>query len=174
MKTLTMLEHDRHLCVARHPGEMTRRGLAAALLFACGSTAAIAGQTLHVVERPTTDTVIHVNGEADSVGDKLVFANPVFDATNTRRVGTAQGSCVSVVVGKTWQCLFELVIGADWLVLEGAFTDTKGDLQFAILGGVGKYLGATGVMKARVRDSKRLPNGSASAYDMIIEIRQTR
>lgn len=140
------------------------------LLFAYGSTAAIAGQTLHIVERPTTDTVIHVNGEAASVGDKLVFANPVFDATNTRRVGTAQGSCVSVIAGKTWECLFELVIGNDWLVLEGAFADTA-DLQFAILGGAGKYVGAKGVMKARVRDPKPLPNGSASAYDMIIDIR---
>jgi hypothetical protein len=164
-----MLEDDRHVCIARRFDEITRRGLAV-LLFACGSTAAIAGETLHVVERPTTDTVIHVKGEADSLGDKLVFANPVFDVTNTRRVGTAQGSCVSVVVGKTWECLFELIIGNDWLVLEGAFADTTGDLQFAILGGAGKYVGAKGVMKAHVRDPKRLPNGSASAYDMIIEI----
>ncbi len=140
------------------------------LLFACGGTAAIAGETLHVVERPITDTVIHAKGEADSLGDKLVFANPVFDATNTRQVGTAQGSCVSVVVGKTWECLFELIVGNDRLVLAGAFADT-GDLQFAILGGVGKYVGAHGEMTARVRDPKRLPNGSASAYDMFIEIR---
>lgn len=169
MKRQMMLEGDGQVCIARRFGEIIRRGLAV-LLFACGSTAAIAGETLHVVERPTTDTVIHVKGEADSLGDKLVFSNPVFDATNTRRVGTAQGSCVRVVVGKTWECLFELVIGNDWLVLEGAFNDT-GDLQFAILGGAGKYVGAKGVMTARVRDPKLLPNGSASAYDMIIEIR---
>jgi allene oxide cyclase len=150
---------------------MTRRGLAAVLLFACGCTAAIADPTLHVVERPTTDTVIHVNSGADSIGDRLVFANPLFDATNTQRVGTAQGSCVSVVAGKTWECLFQLVIGNDWLVFEGSFADTTGDIQFAILGGAGKYVGAKGLMKARVRDPKLLPNGSVSAYDMIIEIR---
>src|SRR5580700_8867424 len=78
------------------------RLFAAALAISSGPQVALAGETLHLVERELTNTTIHLGakGEPDSVGDMIVFANPIFDATNKHQLGIVQGNCVRVVVGK--------------------------------------------------------------------------
>ena len=107
-----------------------------------------------VVERAVTDTVIDLEPEGDSSGDQLVFANPVFNRTNSDRVGRNQGSCVRTVVGKAWQCSFTTLLAKGSLVVEGPFYDAR-DSVFAITGGTGIYSRARGVMHLHALDVSR-------------------
>jgi hypothetical protein len=52
---------------------------------------ALAGERLPLVERALSDTITHVGGKDDSVGNLLTFANPVFDAANKTQIGSDQG-----------------------------------------------------------------------------------
>jgi allene oxide cyclase len=118
----------------------------------------LAGQSLHVVEHALTDAVLHLGKQADSVGDLLTFANPVFDAANKLQIGTDQGYCVRVVVGKSWECFWTLSLKDGQITVEGPFADS-GDSLMAITGGTGHFAGAKGAMKLHPRDAK------GSAYD---------
>lgn len=146
--------------------------LLASLGLVGGVASAVAGETLHVVEREAADTTIHLGakGETDSKGDMIVFANPIFDSTNTHQLGIVQGTCVRVIVAKSWECFFTLALATDRITLEGPYADT-GESVFAITGGTGRYVGAKGQMSLRVRASKPLPNGAVPTYDMIYDIR---
>ena len=141
----------------------------AALGMLGGSNVAFAGETLHVVEREVTNTTIHLGakGKPDSVGDMIVFANPIFDSTNEHQLGIVQGSCVRVIVGKSWECMFTLALANDRITLEGPYADT-GESVFAITGGTGRYATAKGQMSLRARDSKP---GVATSTDMFYDIR---
>src|SRR4051812_17183968 len=76
------------------------------------------GRTIQVVERATTDAV--TNGtSADSAGNILTFANDVFDRKNTTKVGTDQGSCVRIVVGKTWECAWTTFLPGGQITVAG-------------------------------------------------------
>jgi len=143
--------------------------LLAALGMLGGANFAFAGETLHVVERQLTDTTIHLGakGTPDSMGDMIVFANPIFDSTNAHQLGVLQGNCVRVIVGKSWECFFTLVLANDRVTLEGPYADS-GDSVFAITGGTGRYIGAKGQMSAHARESK--PGGTASE-DLTFDIR---
>jgi allene oxide cyclase len=143
--------------------------LVAGMTISGGAHLAYAGETLHVVEREVNETTIHLGAkrQADSLGDMIVFANPVFNAANERQLGTVQGSCVRVVVGKSWECVFSLVLGSDHMSLEGPYADT-GESVFAITGGTGRYAGAKGQMSLRTRESKP---GATTTTDMIYDIR---
>src|SRR4029079_18441446 len=63
-----------------------------------------ARKAIVVVERATTDTLIDNGADGDSIGDLLAFCNEVFDKTNTKKVGTDQGSCVRTVPGTAFEC----------------------------------------------------------------------
>ncbi len=130
--------------------------IAAALM----SAAAQAGTTLTFVERAVTDAVIDTGAPGDTAGDLLAFANPVFDAANTRQLGTDQGYCVRTEVGKSWECSWTLTLSGGQIAVAGPFLD-KGDSVLAIIGGTGKYAGARGQMKLHARDEK------GSEYDFV-------
>ena len=106
-----------------------------------------------VVERAVTDTVVDLGPKGDSRGDQLTFANPVYNSTNSNKVGRDQGSCVRTVVGKAWQCSFTTWLAKGSLVVEGPFYDTR-DSVFAITGGTGSYSRARGVMHLHARNAK--------------------
>jgi allene oxide cyclase len=125
--------------------------------------AAIAGEHLQVVERAMTDTTIDLGAKGDSVGDLLTFANPIYDAANKTKLGSDQGYCVRVVVGKSWECFWTLMLAEGEITVEGPFFDT-GDSVMVITGGTGKYAGAKGDMKLHARDAK------STAYDFIYEL----
>src|SRR5436190_6951063 len=103
-----------------------------------------AGRTVAVVEHATTDAV--TNGTTgDDAGNILTFANDVFNAADSRKVGTDQGSCVRIVVGKSWECNWTTFLPKGQITVEGPFSDT-GDSVLAITGGTGKYRDARGQM----------------------------
>jgi hypothetical protein len=137
-----------------------------------GANVTVARDTLHVVERSVSETTIHLGAkqESDSIGDMLVFANPIYDSSNATQVGMVQGTCVRVIVGKSWECFFTLALANDRITLEGPYADT-GDSIFAITGGTGRYIGAKGKMSLHARDSSSLSNGAAAVTDMFFDIR---
>ena len=140
-------------------------GLAiAAATLATGAPALAAGAEVTFVERATTDAIsVHGGAAADNVGDILTFANEVFDAANAVKVGSDQGYCVRVVVGKSWECFWTLILAEGQITVEGPFLDT-GDSVMVVTGGTGKYAGAKGDMKLHSRDAK------STAYDFTYEL----
>src|ERR1700710_2544070 len=77
--------------------------VAASLAFAGQAMASSPDHHRHgrftVVERALTDTTADTGPAGDSLGDVLAFANPIFNAKNTHKVGTDNGSCVPTAGG---------------------------------------------------------------------------
>jgi allene oxide cyclase len=124
---------------------------------------ALAGERLVFIERALTDTTVDIGAKGDSVGDLLTFANPVYDAANKTQAGTDQGYCVRVVVGRSWECFWTLLLPAGEITVEGPFYDA-GDSVLVVTGGSGKYAGAKGDLKLHSRDAK------GSSYDFVYEL----
>jgi allene oxide cyclase len=123
------------------------------LAAALASLPALAAEQLIVVEHPVGETTVHTGGaKVDSLGDLLVFANKVYDAANKTPVGTDQGFCVRTLVGKSWECMWTLILKAGQITVEGPFMDT-GDSLFVVTGGTGKYAGAKGSLKLHALDA---------------------
>jgi allene oxide cyclase len=137
--------------------------LASALALAVVAAPASAAERIEVVERALTDATLDLGAKGDSVGDLLTWGNPLFDAANKTQIGTDQGYCVRVVVGKSWECTWTNLLKDGQIMVEGPFYDDK-DSVFAIIGGTGKYAGARGSMKLHARDAK------ASSYQFIFEL----
>ncbi|MEP6883987.1 MAG: allene oxide cyclase family protein [Gammaproteobacteria bacterium] len=135
----------------------------AALAAALIAFPAFAAEQIKLVERPVGETTVDLGAKGDSVGDMLVFANGVFDAANKTQMGTDQGYCVRIVVGKSWECFWTLTLKTGQITIEGPFMD-EGDSLFTVTGGTGKYSGAKGSMKLHPRDAK------ASSYDFTYEL----
>ncbi len=133
---------------------------ALALLF---GSASIAGERIQLVERALTDTTTDLGAKGDSVGDLMTWLNPIYDAANKIQLGTDQGFCVRVAVGKSWECNWTTILKDGRITVEGAFMDT-GDSLLTVTGGTGKYAGAKGQMKLHARDAK------ASSYDFTFEL----
>ena len=121
------------------------------------------GGAFTVVEHAVTDTTADTGPAGDSPGDVLAFANPVFDATNTRRVGTDNGSCIRTAVGMSYECSWTTALPGGSIVVSGPFLDA-GDSTLAVTGGTGKYRGASGEMRLHARDA------GGSSYDFTFSL----
>jgi allene oxide cyclase len=119
--------------------------------------------TLRFAEHASHEQTIDVDPTGDSVGDLLVFANPVFDENDVSQVGSDQGSCVRTVVGQAWECTFTVILDNGQLTIEGPFNDT-GETIFAVTGGTGDFLGASGQLRFAAR-----PN-TTNEFDMTFEL----
>ena len=121
-----------------------------------------AGQTIAVVEHATTDAV--TNGTAgDDVGNILTFANDVFNATDTQKVGTDQGSCIRMVVGESWECSWTTFLPKGQITVQGPFSDT-GDSVLAITGGTGAYRNVRGEMDLKFH------NPAGTKFDFVFHV----
>jgi len=114
--------------------------------------------TFTVVERALTDTVADTGPKGDSLGDVLAFANPIYNAANTTKLGSDNGSCIRTAVGKAYECSWTTSLAGGSLVVSGPFYDTK-DSVLAITGGTGKYSRTHGQMRLHARNAK------GTAYD---------
>ena len=116
------------------------------------SRSATTATTVHVVEHAVTDAVS--NGtKADSVGNVLTFANPVYNAADTRKVGSDNGFCIRTVKGKAWECLWTTFLPKGQITVEGPFSDT-GNTKLAITGGTGAYANSRGWMELDYHNKK--------------------
>ena len=129
---------------------MAAVGLATWAAGAGGS--ATSATTVHVVEHAVTDVVS--NGtKADSLGNVLTFANPVFDAADAKKAGSDNGFCVRTVKGKVWECIWTTFLAEGQITVEGPFSDT-GNTKLAITGGTGAYGSARGWMELKYHNKK--------------------
>jgi len=103
----------------------------------------VGDERLVVIDHSTTDTVIDLGEEGDSIGDLLAFGNAVYDEGNETEVGTNQGSCVRTVPGEAWECMFSIILDEGQLTVAGPLSDA-GPSELAITGGTGAYAGASG------------------------------
>ena len=142
---------------------MKSRPIAAGALVALLALPAVAAEQLKVVERATTDAILDLGAKGDSVGDLMTFGNPIFDAANKVQLGTDQGFCIRVVVGKSWECFWTMTLKDGQISIEGPFKDV-GDSVMVVTGGTGKYAGAKGQLKLHARDAK------ATGYDFTYDL----
>ena len=68
-----------------------------------------------------------------------------------------------MVVGKSWECFWTLLLKEGKITVEGPFYDS-GDSVFVITGGTGKYAGAKGQMTLHDRGTK------PTSFDFIYEL----
>src|SRR5947209_5924294 len=102
--------------------------------------------TVHVIEHAVTDTEVPSGGGADVTGNLLTFHNNVFDSSDTKPVGTDQGSCVRISPADgTWECSWTTVLARGQITVQGPFYD-KMNSVLAITGGTGAYRKARGEM----------------------------
>ena len=95
---------------------------------------AAGGGSIHVVEHATTDAV--TNGEpSDAAGNILTFANDVYDADNTKKVGTDNGMCIRTAVGKAFECVWTLSVDAGQITVEEAAVHPERHVITRALGG---------------------------------------
>lgn len=151
-------------------------GLAIGIAAAVGASGATAiaskqhGGNQHtkrftIVEHPDSDATVDLGATGDSAGDLLVFANPVYDAKDTKQVGTNQGSCIRTQVGVAWECTWTTFLKGGQLVVQGPFLDSGAPTTLAITGGTGRYAGARGTMTLR-------PNAADPAkFDFVFRVR---
>jgi allene oxide cyclase len=116
------------------------------------------GRMLTVIEHATTDATTDTGAAGDSAGDILTFANEVFDRADAHSVGTDQGYCVRIVVGKSYECNWTTILSDGQITVEGPFLDT-GDSTLAVTGGTGRYRNARGFMELHP-----LENGTKFAF----------
>lgn len=137
--------------------------VAGTLLTVTAADADRAANRVTVVELAVSDSVVDLAPEGDSAGDLLTFANPVYDRSNSRKVGRDQGSCIRTVVGKAWQCSWTTWLPKGSLVVEGPFYDTRGSTM-AITGGTGAYARARGVMHLKAANDQ----GTAFRFSFVL------
>jgi allene oxide cyclase len=120
--------------------------------LASGSRDARAPLRFHVVERAVTDQVVDIGAKGDSPGDLLPFANPIYDASNTKREGSDQGSCVraSAVQGR-WECMYTTFLPHGQVTVEGPFLDARKTTRLAVTGGTGAYANVRGALVLHLR-----------------------
>jgi hypothetical protein len=119
---------------------------------------------VHVVERATTDAITNGNAKVDKLGNVLTFANKVYDAGNEKPVGSDEGYCLRVVVGKAWECSWTTFLDSGSLTVQGKFSDT-GDTTLAITGGTGAFAAARGTMDLKYHNKK------GTAFDFIFHVK---
>jgi hypothetical protein len=136
--------------------------LLAALTATAGAKPKDSGAEIHVIEHATSDAV--TNGSAtDAAGNVLTFANDVFDASDAKKVGSDQGYCVRIVVGKTWECNWTTFLQGGQITVEGPFSDT-GNTAVSITGGTGKYRNARGWMELEYH------NAAGTKFDFVFHL----
>jgi len=122
--------------------------LATALTVSFARTRSITQPTsFRVIEHANTDVYTDTGKKGDSQGDLLTWYNPIYDDTNTTKIGHDQGDCIRVSTSKgSWECRWLTSIkGRGQIMVEGAFFDTK-DSTLAVTGGTGEFDNARGTM----------------------------
>jgi hypothetical protein len=133
-------------------------GIALAVVFAgAGSANGSGSRTLTLVERDNLGTfkLIDIQPRAKnpqnpsvSPGDSFVGSSPLFDGTNTRRVGRVFFECTAVLRGTFESATF--LCDSDFRLSKGTFAGHaivkigNDPLRGAVIGGTRAYAGASG------------------------------
>jgi hypothetical protein len=94
--------------------------------------------------------VVDLGEKGDSVGDILLFDQPLLDK-NMNEIGNNSGSCIRTRVGHSFQCQWTLVFDKKnnngSIQVAGREYD-NGTSSISIVAGTGKYSGISGEMKS--------------------------
>ena len=114
---------------------------------------------------------VDVDGDGLRLGDRIAARGPLFDETQTERLGSAYVHCLvhRRIVDQDrglWNCNYVLELADGDLVLQGLDPRGPGVYEMSVLGGTGAYAGARG-------DATFTDVGSdAETYtDMVIRLR---
>src|SRR4051812_23884675 len=129
--------------------------IGAVVLAASGTAQQPGGQTLKLVEREGTAHIVDNpprsrranGGPRFSMGDQTVQAIPLYDESNTRRLGTLHVECTAMRGGTparaTFHCNGTYQLGTGTLALD--FAGLPADrVTFAVTGGTGALEGRAG------------------------------
>ncbi len=124
-------------------------------------------RVIHVVEHAITDTDQQFHPPNDSIGDILGFHNPVFNAADSKQVGTDNGQCTRTVATgkKEWECFWTTFLAQGQITVEGPFFDDGTDSTLTITGGTGAFVEAHGSMLLQARG-----NPVGSEFDFIFTL----
>ena len=105
-------------------------------------------QTLLTIADARSDTARFIDtGESgDSVGDILVFDQPLLDEHH-KNIGNNSGTCIRTRVGHIFQCQWTLAFDNGSIQVAGREFD-QGTSAISIVGGTGKYSSISGHMKS--------------------------
>ena len=120
-------------------------------VVSAGGSDGSGGKVIHVVEHATTDATTDTGDPGDTSGDILTFANDVFDASDSTKVGTDQGYCIRITAPGSYECNWTTFLKDGQITVEGPFFDTS-DSVVAITGGTGAYRNARGQMVLKARN----------------------
>ncbi|HEY6058463.1 MAG TPA: dirigent protein [Candidatus Limnocylindrales bacterium] len=142
-------------------------GAAGMLVAALATSVGAAGSdgTITVVERALTDTTVDLGATGDSLGDMLMFGNPIYDAANANKIGRDEGSCARTNPGVAWECSWTTIVPKSGsITVQGPFYDDLRDSWLSITGGTGTYRNARGQMKLHAR------NAAGSEFDFVFYV----
>jgi hypothetical protein len=143
--------------------------VAPAVMSDMDSAAATAAATSSMSGHPS-DSIVHVVEHAppphmQTIGVVMTFANPVFDGSDTKRVGRDQGFCVHIALAKGWECVFTTFLPGGQITAEGPESDNENvSYPAAITGGTGKYKNARGWSTETPR------NKAATKFDLVFHL----
>lgn len=83
-----------------------------------------------------------------TLGDTLTVVSPLFELSQSRRMGTAYGECIvagrRLLEGTPYDCTYVLKLKRGTITTHGLDPHGVSDVFFAITGGTGAYAEATG------------------------------
>ncbi|MDQ2717626.1 MAG: dirigent protein [Chloroflexota bacterium] len=112
-------------------------------------------RTLHVIDHSAPEAFLDVPPAGDSLGDQFYFNDPVFNASNSKLIGSDQGICFRMGRQHANECHWTTYLPEGQISVEGPF-DFPANSTVAIIGGTGAYQNARGEMTLHTRD----PQGS--------------
>ena len=131
----------------KHPVSVKTMLLAASVLGAAACSQE-KPQTLITVADARIDSaqLIDIGETGDSVGDILVFDQPLLDEQH-KPIGNNSGTCVRTRVGHSFQCEWTLTLENGSIQVAGREFD-QGASAISIVGGTGAYSGISGDMQS--------------------------
>jgi hypothetical protein len=144
--------------------------VAAALFFVSHSSSASANSnpTLAPVYEHNNDARFFGNPQ-HKTGDRIEFANPVYDAANQKVIGSSDGECF-YASNTVYQCSWTLMLANGNIVLEGAQGSQQTRTVYAIVGGTGAYCQIQG--EAVLTSTGNITNGEAPVYRYTFHLAQ--
>jgi hypothetical protein len=94
--------------------------------------------------RTNTAQLIDIGEPGDSVGDILVFDQPLLDE-HREPIGNNSGTCIRTRIGHSFQCQWTLTFDSGSIQVAGREFD-QGESTISIIGGTGRYNGISGEM----------------------------
>ncbi len=121
--------------------------LAACALLSAGCTGETPQKLVTIADaRIDKAQFMDIGEPGDSVGDILVFDQPLLDE-NRQRIGTNSGTCTRTRAGHSFQCSWTLTLENGTIQVAGREFD-QGASPITIVGGTGAYSGISGEMES--------------------------